>query len=83
LTLLSDVGVAVGKPPFEDAPYGDDKAKDGMVQKNTWDESDEEDFRSSEEDVIPRVSLPCPDTLSDHFSVPPVTAKVQNPLDVD
>jgi hypothetical protein len=47
--------VAVGKPPFEVVPYGGHKAKNGM-KENTWDESDDDESRSSEEDDVPKVS---------------------------
>jgi hypothetical protein len=35
-------------------PYGGQKAKHG-AKVNTWDESDEEESRSSEEEIVPKV----------------------------
>lgn len=53
-TLL-DVGIPVGKPPFEIVPYGGHRVKGG-ANVNTWDESDEEDLESSEEEASISVS---------------------------
>lgn len=52
---LSDVGIPVGRPPFEIVPYGGHKVKGG-ANANTWDESDEEDLESSEDEA--RISVP-------------------------
>jgi hypothetical protein len=49
------VNVAVGKPEYEDVPYGGHKAKNGM-NVNTWDESDDDASRTPEGDVAPKVS---------------------------
>lgn len=49
------MGIAVGGPPYDVVPYGGQKAKHG-AKLNTWDESDEEESRSSEEEIVQKVS---------------------------
>ncbi len=54
--LLLAVGVPVGKPPFEPAPYGGHRAKKS-TKDNAEDDSEEEDSESSEEEVVPQVGV--------------------------
>jgi len=66
--------VAVGKPPFEVVPYGGHKAKNGM-KENTWDESDDDESRTSEEDDVPKVSATAISRSSIIFQSPPSQQK--------
>ncbi len=51
-----EVGVTVGKPAYDIVPYGGHKAKNG-AKENTWDDSEDEELRISEDDIVPPVSL--------------------------
>jgi hypothetical protein len=62
--------VAVGKPPFKVVPYGGHKAKNGL-KENTWDESDDDESRTSEEDDLPKVSANAFSRSSIIFQSPP------------
>ncbi len=53
--LLLAVGVPVGRPPFEPAPYGGHRSKKS-TKEVAEDDSDEEDSESSEEEVVSQVS---------------------------